>query len=199
MTLRVWWLRGASPATGESSRTKESLAAMQALPLVSGGDTGKVAAATPIRGSGDSTLTSGVTVKATESPKAPRDGELRSLNEQLNENSSVPSSNSVGAPKRPHPQASNGGAEMAVWVVEEAPAKTAQGRWPSLQPHPNLTADKRVDNVENVGQGKKTRAPLLPRRTNHPPKRLPHGGLSFGHGQTFPTERKTVETLPSPP
>ncbi|KAL3248237.1 hypothetical protein MRX96_056645 [Rhipicephalus microplus] len=47
-------------------------------------------------------------------------------------------------------------------------------------------------------KGKKTRAPLLPRRTNHPPKRLPLGGLSFGHDPTFRRKRKTAETPPSP-
>ncbi|KAL3188951.1 hypothetical protein MRX96_003100 [Rhipicephalus microplus] len=49
--------------------------------------------------------------------------------------------------------ASNGGAETEVPVVEEPPAKTAQGRRPTLRPRPNLTADKRVGNGENVGQG----------------------------------------------
>ncbi|KAL3196476.1 hypothetical protein MRX96_045225 [Rhipicephalus microplus] len=36
-----------------------------------------------------------------------------------------------------------------------------------------------------VSQRKNRKAPLLPRRKNHPPKRLSLGGLSFGHGQTF--------------
>ncbi|KAL3191410.1 hypothetical protein MRX96_059791 [Rhipicephalus microplus] len=46
-----------------------------------------------------------------------------------------------------------GGDETEVPGVEEPPAKTAQGRRPSLRPRPNLTADKRVGNGENVGQG----------------------------------------------
>ncbi|KAL3244415.1 hypothetical protein MRX96_047185 [Rhipicephalus microplus] len=124
---------------------------MQALPLVSGGDTGKVAAATPVRASGDSTATPEVTGKATESSAAHEADELRCLNEHQHEKSGAPSSNSVAAPKRPHPQARNGGAETTVSGAEEPPVKTAQGRQPSLRPRPNLTADKRV-NVENVGQ-----------------------------------------------
>ncbi|KAL3217386.1 hypothetical protein MRX96_051008, partial [Rhipicephalus microplus] len=113
------------------------------------GDTGKVVAATPVKESCDSN----VATEATVCSAAPQAAELKSLNEPLLEKSGALSSNTVAASKRPHPQASNGGAETEVPGVEEPPAKTAQGRRPTLRPRPYLTSDKRVGNGENVGQG----------------------------------------------
>ncbi|KAH8038351.1 hypothetical protein HPB51_001134 [Rhipicephalus microplus] len=145
----------AAQGTGETTEQEVSPASSS----LAGRDSSRVgvpgaspAHRTPVRASGDSTATPEVTGEATESSAAHKVDELRSLNEQQHEKSGAPSSTSVAAPKWPHPQASDGGAETTVSGAEEPPAKTAQGRRPSLRPRPNLTADKRVGNVENGGQ-----------------------------------------------
>ncbi|KAL3188953.1 hypothetical protein MRX96_003102 [Rhipicephalus microplus] len=134
------------------------------------GDTGKDVAATPVKVSCDSNAATEATTKATVCSAARQAGELKSLNEPLLKKCGVPSSNSVAASKRPHPQASNGGAETEVPSVEEPPAKTAQGRRPSLRPRPNLTADKRVGNGENAAG---TRDPLAPSCGEAPERNAP--------------------------
>ncbi|XP_075738453.1 uncharacterized protein LOC142783773 [Rhipicephalus microplus] len=141
--------QASSSPSGSEPSTVEAPAAGPA-PV---GDTGKHVAATPVKVSCDSNVATEATTKATVCSAARQAGELKSLNEPLLEKSGAPSSNSVAASKRPHPQASNSGADTEVPGVEEPPAKTAQGRRPSLRPRPNLTADKRVGNGENVGQG----------------------------------------------
>ncbi|XP_037502329.1 cortactin-binding protein 2-like [Rhipicephalus sanguineus] len=140
-------------AAGDSSGSKAKQPETQALSEATSGDARKGVTPTLQRAAGDSTGTSEATVKTTTSPPPPKGGELKSANELPPEKSGVPTTTSAtAASKRPHPQASNDGAEATAPGVDEPPAKTAQGRRPSLRPRPNVTADKRAGNVEPVGQ-----------------------------------------------
>ncbi|XP_037520559.1 mediator of RNA polymerase II transcription subunit 1-like [Rhipicephalus sanguineus] len=132
-------------AAGDSSGSKAKQQETQALSVASGGDTRKGVTPPLPRAAGDSTGSSEATAKTTTS--------FKGANELSPEKSGVPTPTSAtAASKRPHPQASNDGAEATAPGVDEPAAKTAQGRQPSLRPRPNVTADKRAGNVEPVGQ-----------------------------------------------
>ncbi|KAL3242254.1 hypothetical protein MRX96_021300 [Rhipicephalus microplus] len=139
-------------AQGDSAGSVNQPAA-QALPVALGVDTGKGDTPTLPEDVGDTSMSYVVTVKASESSPAPKDGERKDGNELLVEKSGVQAlTNVAAAPKRPHPAASNESAETTTPGLEEPPAKTLQGRRPSIRPRSIFPADKRGGNVEPVGQ-----------------------------------------------
>ncbi|KAL3256870.1 hypothetical protein MRX96_046565 [Rhipicephalus microplus] len=111
----------------------------QVLPAALGVNTGKRDTPTLLRAPGNSTVSSVVTVKATESSPAPKVGERKDSNEPPQEKSGVQApTNVAAAPKRPHPLASNECAETTMPGTEEPPARTLQEEQPSIRPRPTF-------------------------------------------------------------
>ncbi|KAL3194468.1 hypothetical protein MRX96_054071 [Rhipicephalus microplus] len=70
---------------------------------------------------------------------------------------------------------------------------------PRAEPMTGIESDSgTVTGKRPRDEGKKTRAPLLPRRTNHPPKRLPARRPTIRPRPNISSEPKTAETPPSP-
>ncbi|KAL3173621.1 hypothetical protein MRX96_041445 [Rhipicephalus microplus] len=125
----------------------------QALPAALRVDTSKGDTPNLPEAAGDTSMSSVVTVKAPENSPTPKVDERKDANElPLGKSGVQTPTNVAAAPKRPHPPASNDTAETAMPGLEEPPAKTSQGRRPSIRPRPNIPAEKRGGNVEPVGQ-----------------------------------------------